>query len=142
MIVLAPGRLSTTIWWPSSSPSFCPIRRPRKSAGSPGAKGRIKGQCVDGARGPNTAPSVRIGPARSDTPITRPNTLDIGPPRDPSTRHQPAEPGHRRQWSKAAAQPLHASPQDRLVAVDDRLVECLLDRVDRLDLGRVGAAQG
>src|SRR5215216_6210043 len=41
-MVLAPERLSITTCWPSCSPSFSPISRPRKSAGPPGANGTIR----------------------------------------------------------------------------------------------------
>jgi len=55
--------------------------------------------------------------------------------------HQSAELRHRRQRPERGSQPLQAAPQHRLVAVDHRLAQRLLDLLDRLDLRRVGAAQ-
>src|SRR5262245_15671270 len=55
--------------------------------------------------------------------------------------HQPAKRRHRGERSKRRLEPLDATPKHRLVAVDDRLAECLLDIRDRLDLRRIGAAQ-
>src|SRR5512134_2785801 len=42
MIVLPPGRFSTTTGWPHASVSLGPIRRAWMSAGPPGANGTIK----------------------------------------------------------------------------------------------------
>src|SRR5262249_8585595 len=47
---------------------------------------------------------------------------------------------HRWKGSKRRFESLEAAPKHRLIAVDDRLAECLLDIRDRLDLGGVGAA--
>ena len=40
-----------------------------------------------------------------------------------------------------AADPLERGPQRRLVGIDGGLAGLALDRLDRFDLGRVGAAQ-
>src|SRR5262249_38590377 len=55
--------------------------------------------------------------------------------------HQPAKRWPRRERSKHRLEPLDATPKHRLVAVDDGLVECLLDIGDGFDLRGIGTAQ-
>src|SRR5262245_16235564 len=55
-------------------------------------------------------------------------------------REQPAEPGDARDRAERR-RPLERGPQRRLVGVDRRLTGLALDRLDRFDLGRIGAAQ-
>src|SRR5262249_6520200 len=133
MMVLAPGRLSTTICWPRSSPIFWPMRRPRKSAGAPGADGKKSG--VLRAREGFAAAAETKSASNAAAQASRPAFTRLADWRITFSRidvpHQPAKPRHRWQWSEHGLKPLEATPQHRLVAVDDRLAQRALDLVDR-----------
>src|SRR5919108_320788 len=116
------------------------MRRPRKSAGPPGGKGTNSVLLCTGY-GFGAAAETKIA-RRAAAEARRYSFMDRSPIASCiQLPHQSAKPRHRGHRSKGRLESFDATPQHRLVAVDDRLPEGVLNLCNRLDLRGVGAAQ-